>query len=295
MNNLVKKELERRKYLWEELIKNGGPKNVEASLLRRIGFFSGQRGIYRAINYTRGLTESGEGVTLSVLHTGKHYEDDLTETEIIYHYPQTKRGGHDKNEIEATKNAGRLGLPIFVIIGQNNARDVKIGQVEDWDDKTKTFLITFIDSIYDSVPVSEIKSLYETSEFVPIAKTELISTSVKARTGQQKFKFHVIKRYGLQCAVCDINIPQLLQAAHIIPKKDNGSDDPRNGIVLCANHHIAFDLGLFSINPDNYALIFKDGVNKQALNISKDNLNHLQYKPHLDALKWRWRKFNSLK
>jgi len=67
---------------------------------------------------------------------------------------------------------------------------------------------------------------------------------VEARVGQPRFKFQVFERYGSRCAVCDISAPQLLDAAHLRPKKEHGSDDPRNGLVLCASHHRALDAGL---------------------------------------------------
>ena len=41
----------------------------------------------------------------------------------------------------------------------------------------------------------------------------------------------------------------LLDAAHLRPYADKGSDDPRNGLVLCATHHRAFDKRLFGFIP----------------------------------------------
>ena len=40
------------------------------------------------------------------------------------------------------------------------------------------------------------------------------------------------------------------QAAHIVPKNKNGTDDPRNGLTLCRAHHWALDAGLFTLTPD---------------------------------------------
>jgi len=56
------------------------------------------------------------GVTVSVLHTGSSYPDDLANDGVIYHYPTTSRPpGRGASEIEATKEAARLRLPIFVV------------------------------------------------------------------------------------------------------------------------------------------------------------------------------------
>src|SRR5262249_52488857 len=53
----------------------------------------------------------------SILHTGRHYPDDLSDDGVIYHYPTTKRpAGRDAAEVQATKNAAALSLPIFAIL-----------------------------------------------------------------------------------------------------------------------------------------------------------------------------------
>ena len=87
------------------------------------------------------------GVTVSVLHTGSSYPDDLANDGIFYHYPDTNRTpGRDASEIEATKEAARLRLPVFVITYPSlnaKSRNVFLGWVEDWDDTNKIFLITF--------------------------------------------------------------------------------------------------------------------------------------------------------
>ena len=71
------------------------------------------------------------------------------------------------------------------------------------------------------------------------------AATVMARRGQQRFRFQVMAQYGSKCAVCDIRYPALLKAAHICGVAQQGSDDWRNGIPLCATHHDAFDDHLF--------------------------------------------------
>ena len=62
---------------------------------------------------------------------------------MIYHYPETHRPqGRDINEIEATKNAKKFGVPVCVITHTSHSkRDVYIGWVTDWDDAAKQFLV----------------------------------------------------------------------------------------------------------------------------------------------------------
>ena len=85
----------------------------------------------------------------------------------------------------------------------------------------------------------------------------------------------------------DIKNAKLLDAAHLIDRGLDGTDDLRNGIVLCKNHHAAFDKKLFKINPETYELVFND-VDANSLKTTKNNINHLEPKPHALALQWRW-------
>lgn len=114
---------------------------------------------------------------------------------------------------------------------------------------------------------------------------------VKAREAQHQFRNKVFQRYGEQCAVCGLDITFALDAAHIIPKEDKGSDDPRNGFVLCAVHHRIYDANVFSINPANLKIIPRSGYSKEWLRITNPTLQHLPEQPHQKALQWRWEHF----
>jgi hypothetical protein len=87
-------------------------------------------------------------------------------------------------------------------------------------------------------------------------------------------------------------VVDLLQAAHLIPKEAQGSDDPRNGLVLCANHHLALDAGLFGIEPGSLALHFRsDGPTMKALGVTAAQLRPLRARPHETALAWRYERW----
>jgi hypothetical protein len=132
---------EERKYRFEMLAQlkgKGGTLGVPPGVLRELGIYGGAQGIWEDKARTGPITKDGEGITVGVLHTGSSYADDLAEDCIIYHYPQTRRpAGRDHAEINATKAAGRLGLPFFVITYptlHSNVRNVQVGWVESWDD-----------------------------------------------------------------------------------------------------------------------------------------------------------------
>lgn len=60
-----------------------------------------------------------------------------------------------------------------------------------------------------------------------------------------EFREKVLQRDKF-CQVCGCGNQIILEAAHIIAVKDFGSDDERNGICLCRNHHKMFDAGQLS-------------------------------------------------
>ena len=76
----------------------------------------------------------------------------------------------------------------------------------------------------------------------------------------------------------------MLDAAHIRPVEHNGSDHPMNGLMLCANHHRAFDSRLFFIKPnEGKELVLNEGHTLEKLGISKTSIAHLENQPHIDA------------
>ena len=73
----------------------------------------------------------------------------------------------------------------------------------------------------------------------------------KVRLHQAEFRELVLSAYGRRCAVSGLPIPDLLQAAHIIPDRDErGRPEVRNGICLSTLHHAAYDRNLLGIDPD---------------------------------------------
>ena len=119
--------------------------------------------------------------------------------------------------------------------------------------------------------------------------------SINLRPGQAAFKDAVVNRYGEICAVCGLAIPELIEAAHIIPKNRKGIDDPANGLPLCTLHHKAFDSGLFVFEPTTTEIrCLPHGPSALQLLIRMSNLAHLPEKPDQDVLLWRWIQWNNM-
>jgi putative restriction endonuclease len=135
----VADELARRLRLWEQVSREDAG-DADPSMLRSALVYGGAQGIWVDKKTTGALAE--DGVTVSILHTGRHYPDDLSDDGLIYHYPKTHRPpGRDAAEVQATKNAGAFSLPIFAILpGTRSAkRSVRLGWVVDFDEENRQF------------------------------------------------------------------------------------------------------------------------------------------------------------
>lgn len=112
----------------------------------------------------------------------------------------------------------------------------------------------------------------------------------KVRTNQATFRFDVLARYGCECAVCSINESVLIEAAHIVPKADNGSDDVRNGLPLCLLHHKATEknVALIRIHPETLEVICTGGRSYEELRVTKSSLEELPKLPNKEALEYLW-------
>jgi putative restriction endonuclease len=75
---------------------------------------------------------------------------------------------------------------------------------------------------------------------------------VKIRVNQSFFRKSVLAAYNFQCCITGLEIPELLNASHIIPwsKDETNRVNPRNGLCLNAIHDRAFDRGLLTVTTD---------------------------------------------
>lgn len=73
----------------------------------------------------------------------------------------------------------------------------------------------------------------------------------KVRLHQASFRAAVLNAYQQRCAITSLPVPQLLEAAHIIPDSEvEGAQEVSNGIALSRLHHKAYDSNLIGIDPD---------------------------------------------
>lgn len=283
--------------VWSQLEANYNLDAVPPQVLHAYGAYKPQQGIWtdsartKHIELPAGPSAAPSAITVGILHTGSHYPDDISDDGVIYHYPSTNRvQGRDRAEVEATKTAGRLGLPIFMIayptIG-STVRSVRLAWVEGWDDQAKTFLVTV-----GNAPPSQILSEDHSDEEPFLLQADprrRVARNVINRPDQRRFKFRVLQRYGPRCPLSGVAVTEMLDAAHLRPVADHGSSDPRNGLPLNAALHRAFDAHLFAIDPDTLDVVVRPhGPSVEDLGITCPHIRGLDRRPHREALQWRY-------
>lgn len=130
--------------------------------------------------------------------------------------------------------------------------------------------------------------------------------SVRQRVHQRAFRRDVLWAYGGRCAVCGLGVKQLVDAAHIIPDRDElGIASAVNGLALCKTHHAAFDAGLLGLRED-----LTIGIADEIMSADSDDASHVMlrrfhdqklhvipsapgYGPSAESLRSSWMNFQA--
>ncbi len=75
-------------------------------------------------------------------------------------------------------------------------------------------------------------------------------TVARPRLGQGAFRLLLTDLYKRRCAITGESTLPTLEAAHIVPYSDHGTHDVRNGLLLRADFHKLFDVGLVGVLPN---------------------------------------------
>ena len=132
-------------------------------------------------------------------------------------------------------------------------------------------------------------------------EADLIETRARKVARSRAFKRVVCSAYANSCAFCRGGLQHPdgrfeVDACHIVSRSLKGSDDIRNGLLLCKGHHWAFDNGLIGVTGE-YKLIIPDTVRALARNAQLAELdgqeillpNRGEEHPAFEALNWHRR------
>jgi hypothetical protein len=114
----------------------------------------------------------------------------------------------------------------------------------------------FGESFYD-LPLSE-QCLLDTL-LVPLLSERPHHTGCG---GPVKFRQELIDIYEGRCTISGWDASEGLEAAHIVPYLGPGSNHLSNGLLLRADLHTLFDLGLISVESDTMTVLLSDNLRK---------------------------------
>jgi predicted restriction endonuclease len=97
-------------------------------------------------------------------------------------------------------------------------------------------------------PEIAVKSLQQTQIPANIERKK-VSRELLERPYQSKFRKNVLNAFQSRCLITGVNIENVLEAAHIIPVANNGSDQTENGLCLRSDIHQLYDSGHLKMLP----------------------------------------------
>ncbi|MDO8296541.1 MAG: HNH endonuclease [Caulobacter sp.] len=175
-----------------------------------------------------------------------HYYCDLENYLDFVRPVRFKEGGiyyeSHLRKADGSTNRGQFGHSVRIITDQ------------EFD---AIFAAGFAD-ILPGTPLSEGPDGYDEEPLV--IDRPLVELTTLKPFRDRAFRHSVRQAYGNRCAISGLAIlnakgnPEV-QAAHIRPVLDNGSDSVRNGLALTGTFHWLFDQGVIAINGDMKILV----------------------------------------
>jgi hypothetical protein len=99
--------------------------------------------------------------------------------------------------------------------------------------------------------------------------------AIQERMGQPKFRSAVLKAYERKCAISGCDVEEAIEAAHITPFSGGRSDRLSNALLLRADLHTLFDLGLLSVNPRRWTVVMNAALRRTEYENYHDKKIHL--------------------
>lgn len=78
-----------------------------------------------------------------------------------------------------------------------------------------------------------------------------VQQEVAVRRGQAQFRRQLLVAYNKRCAITNCDASQALEAAHILPYRNDDHNEVQNGLLLRADIHTLLDRGDLAIEPDS--------------------------------------------
>ena len=89
---------------------------------------------------------------------------------------------------------------------------------------------------------------------------ERILAQIVRRRGQREFREKLLAAYEGRCAITGCDLVEVLEAAHIVSYRGPDTNDVQNGLLLRADFHTLFDLGLIAVEPESLKVVLAPSI-----------------------------------
>lgn len=138
------------------------------------------------------------------------------------------------------------------------------------------------------------------SEFSPKDQNDARSKVLReivVRRGQPKFRKELIEVYGAKCAITGCGVLSILEAAHITPYLGPATNLKKNGILLRADIHSLWDLGLIAIHPHDNRIVVNESIVDETYRILQGKTPYVPHaedsRPSIAAIHQQWELFQN--
>ena len=171
---------------------------------------------------------------------------------LLYSY---RRGGPTQSDNVGLRAAYRNGIPLIYFYGVESGlylAEFPVYVVHD-DPTQEDFTLQI-----DHAGAIGSPGLTEGVQESATGRRRYLTAVMRQRLHQTSFRERVLKAYRSQCALCQLRLRKLLDAAHIKPDSEGGEPVVSNGLALCKIHHTAFDRMFLGIRPDRTIQIHRE-------------------------------------
>lgn len=232
----------------------------------RVPIWNQQRGIFRP----RILREPGAALSIQTSYDSP-YDDrlDPNDDRFVYRYRGTDPTHPDN---VALRRAMELRRPVLYLVAVEPGRYEPVFPcwvVADSPQQLAFYLLA--DAKRDIVAATR-------EDPLATAPLKAYATRiVKQRVHQERFRYLVLSAYREECAMCRLRHPPLLDAAHILPDRDErGKPEVPNGLALCKIHHSAYDVEILGVAPDFTVHVRRDVLEEHDGPMLQHGLQELQ-------------------
>jgi 5-methylcytosine-specific restriction protein A len=103
--------------------------------------------------------------------------------------------------------------------------------------------------------------------------------AIAVRQGQPRFRKALLGAYGARCAISGCEVLEVLEAAHIRAFRGPHTNHIQNGLLLRADLHTLFDLGLIGIDTETWTVLVSPRLRGTTYSSLKDQPVRLPAKP----------------